>query len=78
MNINEMSDNQLVYTMWLWAARIVGGALLVNGIRAAFGFTVFAWWHLGTLAVCILFAWCMKSECDDEAKQGEKRKLGKS
>lgn len=49
------TENQIQRTLWGAFSVLIAGALAVNGAGALLGLGHFAWWHLPTLGISVLF-----------------------
>lgn len=49
------SEEQIQTGLWKGLSLLLAAALVMNGIAALLGWTEFAWWHLITLGICVLF-----------------------
>ena len=49
------SADQIQAGLWKGLSLVLAGALAMNGIAALLGWADFAWWHLLTLGICVLF-----------------------
>lgn len=49
------SEIQIQAGLWKSLCLVLAGALAVNGIAALLGWADFAWWHLPSLGICVLF-----------------------
>lgn len=49
------TENQISRTLWGAFSILIAGALALNGAGALLGLGHFAWWHLPTLGISVLF-----------------------